>query len=48
MAAAGTAAIAGMASLAAYLNAKYHIAQDLRIYKRKKQAVQYYAEVGKH
>jgi hypothetical protein len=46
MAATGAAAIAGLAGLAAYLNGKYHIAQDLKTRKKKKQAVKYYAELG--
>jgi hypothetical protein len=46
MATATVAALAGVSSLAAYLNAKYHIAQDLRVYRRRKRALQYYAELS--
>lgn len=46
MTAASAAALAGMASLAAYLDGKYHIGQDLRVKRRKKQAIKYYADLG--
>lgn len=46
MAATGAAAAAGIASLAAYLNGKYQIAQDLRVRRRKKRAVKWYADLG--
>jgi len=38
--------LAGLTSLAAYLNGKYHIAQDLKVKRKKKQAVKFYADLG--
>ncbi|PSN71610.1 long-chain fatty acid transport protein 1 [Corynespora cassiicola Philippines] len=43
MAAVATASLAGISALGAYLDGKYHIGQDLRIKRRKKQAVKWYA-----
>lgn len=40
------ASVAAISSLAAYINAKYHIGQDLRILKFKKGAEKHYAELG--
>ncbi|KAL5380198.1 hypothetical protein DPSP01_007998 [Paraphaeosphaeria sporulosa] len=48
MAAAAAASIAGVSALAAYLDAKYHIGQDLRIKRRVGQAAKYYQELVKH
>ncbi|KAJ4353929.1 uncharacterized protein N0V89_005660 [Didymosphaeria variabile] len=45
MAAAAAASLAGVSALAAYLDAKYHIAQDLRIKRRMGQASKYYADL---
>ncbi|KAF1998842.1 acetyl-CoA synthetase-like protein [Amniculicola lignicola CBS 123094] len=47
MAAASAAAVAGMSALAAYVNAKYHINQDLKVIRRRKQAVKWYEELAK-
>ncbi|KAJ4363340.1 hypothetical protein N0V95_001113 [Ascochyta clinopodiicola] len=44
--AATAASVAAISSLAAYLNAKYHIGQDLRMLKFKKGADKHYAELG--
>lgn len=46
MAAAAAASLAGISALAAYLDAKYHIGQDLRIKRRVGQAAKYYEELG--
>lgn len=43
---AAAASIAAISGLAAYLNGKYHIAQDLGVLEFKKQAEKYYAELG--
>lgn len=43
---AATAALAGISALSAYLNAKYHVAQDLKLVWRKKQAEKYYQKLG--
>ena len=45
-AAATAASVAAISSLAAYINAKYHIGQDLRVLKFKKGAGKHYAELG--
>ena len=45
-AAATAASVAAISSLAAYLNAKYHIGQDLRMIRFKKGAERHYAELG--
>ncbi|KAF2715140.1 acetyl-CoA synthetase-like protein [Pleomassaria siparia CBS 279.74] len=45
MAATGVAAVAGVSAIAAYVNAKYHIAQDLRAKRRRSKAVEWYAEL---
>lgn len=44
--AATTASVAAISSLAAYINAKYHIGQDLRALKFKKGAEKNYTELG--
>lgn len=44
--AATAASVAAISSLAAYINAKYHIGQDLRMLKFKKKAEKHYAELG--
>jgi hypothetical protein len=46
MAAPVAAAVAGVTAIGAYLNGKYHIAQDLRAKRRRKQAMDYYAGLG--
>ena len=40
------AALAAISGLAAYINGKYHVTQDLKALKFKYQAAKYYAEVG--
>ena len=40
------ASVAAISGLAAYLNGKYHIAQDLRALRFKKAAAKHYAELG--
>ncbi|KAF2474302.1 acetyl-CoA synthetase-like protein [Lindgomyces ingoldianus] len=40
-------AVAGMSALGAYLNAKYHIGQDLRARKRKQEAMNWYQNLTK-
>lgn len=44
--AATAASVAAISSLAAYINAKYHIGQDLRMLKFKKGAERHYGELG--
>lgn len=44
--AATAASVAAISSLAAYINAKYHIGQDLKTLKFKKGAEKHYAELG--
>lgn len=44
--AATAASVAAITSLAAYINAKYHIGQDVRMLKFKKGAEKHYAELG--
>lgn len=44
--AATAASVAAITSLAAYVNAKYHVGQDLRMLKFKKKAESHYAELG--
>lgn len=44
--AATAASVAAISGLAAYINAKYHIGQDLRTLKFKKGAEKQYAELG--
>jgi hypothetical protein len=45
---AAAASVAAISGLAAYVNAKYHIAQDLRGLRFKKRAANYYEELGMH
>lgn len=45
-AAAAAASVAAVTGVGAYLNAKYHIAQDVRGLRFKKNAAKYYAELG--
>jgi hypothetical protein len=45
-AAATAASVAAISSLAAYINAKYHIGQDVRMLRFKKKAERHYAELG--
>lgn len=45
-AAATAASVAALSGLAAYINGKYHIAQDLRMLRFKKKAGKYYADLG--
>lgn len=40
------AALAAVSGLAAYINGKYHVVQDLKALKFKYQAAKYYAGVG--
>lgn len=44
--AAPVAAIAGVSALAAYVNGKYHITQDLRAERKKKRAGEWYDGLG--
>ena len=44
--AATAASVAAISSLAAYINAKYHIGQDLQSLKFKRGADKHYAELG--
>ena len=46
MAAPAAAALAGVAALGAYINAKYHVAQDVRALRKKRVAMKWYAELG--
>jgi hypothetical protein len=46
MAAKSAVALAGVTAIGTYLNGKYHIAQDLRAKRRRKQAVDHYAGLG--
>ena len=43
---AAAASVAAISGLAAYVNAKYHIAQDLRGLRFKKNAASYYEQLG--
>lgn len=43
---AAAASLAAIGGLAAYLNAKYHIKQDLRLLRLKRAAGKHYAELG--
>lgn len=45
-AAAAAASVAAISGLAAYVNAKYHVAQDVRALKFKARAARYYADLG--
>jgi hypothetical protein len=40
------ASVAAISGLAAYVNAKHHIAQDLKALRFKKRAASYYEELG--
>lgn len=46
MAAAAAASLAGISALAAYLDAKYHIGQDLKVITRLRRSAKYYASLG--
>jgi hypothetical protein len=43
---AAAASVAAISGLAAYVNGRYHIAQDLRALRFKKRAARYYEELG--
>jgi hypothetical protein len=43
---AAAASVAAISGLAAYVNGKYHIAQDLKALRFKKRAGSYYEELG--
>ena len=43
---AAAASVAAISGLAAYVNGKYHIGQDLRALRFKKRAAAYYEELG--
>jgi hypothetical protein len=43
---AAAASVAAISGLAAYVNGKYHIAQDLRALRFRRQAASYYEELG--
>jgi hypothetical protein len=47
MAATAAASVAAVSGLAAYLNGKYHLAQDIKTLKFRSNAQKYYAELGK-
>jgi hypothetical protein len=46
MAATAAASVAAATGLAAYLNGKYHLAQDIRALKFRRNAAKYYEELG--
>jgi hypothetical protein len=46
MATTAVASVAAISGLAAYLNGKYHIKQDVKILKFRRDAAKYYAELG--
>jgi hypothetical protein len=46
MAATTAASVAAVTGLAAYLNGKYHLAQDIKALRFKRNANKYYAELG--
>jgi hypothetical protein len=46
MAATAVASVAAASGLAAYLNGKYHLAQDLKALKFRRNATKYYDELG--
>jgi hypothetical protein len=46
MATTSAVALAGLTAIGAYLNGKYHIVQDLKAKRRRKQAGNYYAKLG--
>lgn len=43
---AAAASVAAISGLAAYLNGKYHIGQDLRLLRFRSKAGKYYADLG--
>lgn len=43
---AAAASLAAVSGLAAYLNAKYHVAQDLRLVRFKRKSERFYEELG--
>jgi hypothetical protein len=40
-------ALAAIAGLAAYINGKYHLAQDLKVLRFKSKSAKYYQELGR-
>lgn len=42
------AALAAASALAAYVNAKYHVAQDINTLKFKRNSTKYYEQLGMH
>ena len=46
MAATGAAALAGVTGVAAYLNAKFHVAQDIGAIRRAQKTGRYYEKLG--
>lgn len=42
------AALAAASALAAYVNAKYHVAQDIKTLKFKRSSTKYYEQLGMH
>jgi hypothetical protein len=47
MATTAVASVAAISGLAAYLNGKYHLKQDIKTLRFRKQAANYYEELGK-
>jgi hypothetical protein len=47
MAATAAASVAAATGLAAYLNGKYHLAQDIKALKSRRSGTKYYQELGK-
>jgi hypothetical protein len=48
MAATAAASVAAVSGLAAYLNGKYHLAQDLEALIFRRKALKYYQDIGKY
>jgi|TARA_R110002003_G_scaffold2545_3_gene24448 hypothetical protein len=46
MATTAAASVAAVTGLAAYLNGKYHLAQDIKALRFRRKAAKYYAELG--
>jgi hypothetical protein len=48
MAVTAAASIAAVSGLTAYLNGKYHLAQDIKALAFRRKAAKYYEEIGKY
>jgi hypothetical protein len=46
MATTAVASVAAISGLAAYLNGKYHLKQDIKLLRAKKEAAKYYEQLG--